>query len=120
MFYLVVVGMDMYHKPFRKSPSTAGIISSTNKAMFCWDCIVWSQASSQKLIYTLNIGFVRAIKQFYKVNQQWLAQIPIFRDGVDHSRLSTIAKCKVEQFTDTSWFILDDYQPSLVLWLQIM
>jgi aubergine-like protein len=109
---LMVVGVDVYHDPSRRGPSIAGIVSSTNPAMSRWYSSTAFQPSHQELIDALKPAFVKAIREFHRVNHIWPEKILVFRDGVGDSQLSVLAKYEAEQFRDTFRHIAEDYQPS--------
>merc|ERR1719206_1197021 len=109
---LMVVGVDVFHDPFRRLPSIAGIVSSTNSAMSRWYSSTVVQASGQELIDLLKPAFVKAIKEYYKANHAWPEKILVYRDGVGDSQLTLIAKYEATQFKDTFKHVAANYNPS--------
>jgi len=110
---MMVVGVDVYHDPTRKTNSIAGVVCSLNHTFSRWHSSTCFQLPGQELVDALKIAFIKGLKKYYETNHSWPDTVIIFRDGVGDGQLDVTSKHEVLQLKDCFKHISDDYSPGL-------
>eukprot|EP00095_Tigriopus_kingsejongensis_P011291 maker-scaffold14_size734282-snap-gene-2.24 protein:Tk11291 transcript:maker-scaffold14_size734282-snap-gene-2.24-mRNA-1 annotation:"piwi-like protein 1" len=110
----MVVGMDVYHDPGQRGQSIAGVVTSLNQRYSRWFSTTCHQRPQQELVDALKIAFIAGLRRYYQDNNQWPAQVIVFRDGVGDSQIEFTKQHEVRQLKECFSQCYTGYEPAFV------
>ncbi len=93
----MVVGVDVYHNPDKKSPSWCGFVASLNNKFSRWTSATAEQVAGVELADSMKNMMARALESYQQENGVLPDKILIYRDGVGDSRLEITKQHELAQ-----------------------
>ncbi|XP_030023692.1 piwi-like protein Ago3 [Manduca sexta] len=109
----MVVGIDSYHDPTRKSRSVYSFIASYNQSMTLWFSRAVFQERGQEIVDGLKSSLVESLTHYLRSNGTLPDKIIIYRDGVGDGQLKLVHDYEIPQMKICFSAMGQPYSPTL-------
>ncbi len=101
----MIVGIDVYHNPDKKSSSWCGFVASLNRDLSKWASFTAEQRPHVELVDSMKQMFIRSLETYVSHNGTLPDKVIIYRDGVgdgrmEHTRRHELGPLKEAVFKD--------------------
>lgn len=107
---VMVIGIDTYHDPHRKSRSVLGFVASMDNKITSYCTRVYYQDVGEEISSYLRKALVYALKEYVRRNETLPARIFVYRDGVGDGDLQMVEGYEIPQLNAALDSITKDYE----------
>ncbi|XP_074597867.1 piwi-like protein 1 [Brevipalpus obovatus] len=107
---VMVIGMDAYHDPHKKSGSVLGFVASIDNELTSYTTRVFYQDVREEISSSLRKALVYVLKEYVRKNDALPARIFIYRDGVGDGDFQIVEDYEIPQLHSALDSFTKDYE----------